>query len=431
MILRSWKTQAPRRGIVVVLVTVCLVILMAALAYSLDGGTLLAEYQHAQATADAAACAAATDLYDKWWTNNGADLNGTAVASGLRTAADNGYTNDGVNSKVTINIPPKAGAWPYQVVQHIGQVGYAEVIVEYYQKRSFSNIFSSAPIPVRARAVAFGSAIALNVGILVLDPSVKGALTTQGTGTTDVGTVPVIVNSTNDQAAIAGGGGMLKAPEFDITGNYGTNGSGTFVGDMKTNVPPTPDPLADLPPPDKSTMVVQSKKQFHKTSGSWTLYPGVYVGGISASGTASLLLMPGIYYMDGGGFQFTGQGSLYGVGVMIYNDPGNGNSGGVSVSGQGSIIMKPPTDGPYQGILFFQNRTATVSADIQGAGGQTQIDGTFYFANALLKVMGNAGVSNLGSQYISRTLQLGGNGDIKISWNPQMVARTRTIGLVE
>jgi hypothetical protein len=40
-------------------------------------------------------------------------------------------------------------------------------------------------------------------------------------------------------------------------------------------------------------------------------------------------------------------------------------------------------------------------------------------------------VTNLGSQYISDTLNLGGNGDIFISWAPDRVARRRTIALVE
>jgi hypothetical protein len=178
-------------------------------------------------------------------------------------------------------------------------------------------------------------------------------------------------------------------------------------------------------------MPVQSNKKVQYTGGTVNLQPGVYKGGISVSGTGSLNLAPGIYYMEGGGFSFSGQGSLNGPGVMIYNAPGNGNSGGISVSGLGSINLSGPTSGLYQNLTFFQDRTSTVTGNVSGTGGQTNITGTFYFAGALLQVNGNGGVSNVGSQYISNQLSLGGTGGINISWTPNTVARRRQINLVE
>jgi Flp pilus assembly protein TadG len=413
-----------RRGTVAVLVAVCLTVLLGVLAIGLDGGTLLTERRHTQAAADAAALAAACDLYDYYWTNSGTDPNGTAAASALGTAAANGYTNDGTNSVVTVNIPPKSG-------DYVGMAGYVEVVVQSYQQRSFSNIFAGGPVPVQARAVALGSPVAANVGILVLDPHGKGALSSQGSGGSTVNGTPVVVDSDNAEAAIAGGGGILAAQEFDFSGGYTTTGGGQFVGPINLNRRPMDDPLADLPVPDPTTMVNQSAKKFQFTQGSQTLSPGVYTGGISVSGTGSLTLLPGIYYMDGGGFSFSGQGNLLGNGVMIYNAPGNGNSDGISVSGQGSMILSGPTSGVYAGVTFFQDRTSTVTGNVQGAGGNTSITGTFYFAGALLNVSGNGGVSNIGSQYISYDLALGGNGGININWNPYNVGRKRSIFLVE
>jgi Flp pilus assembly protein TadG len=421
---RPLVQRLSRRGTVAVLTAVCLVAIMAVLAIALDGGTLLAERRHAQAGADAAAYAAACDLFDNFWTNNGHDPNGTAAASALSTAKANGFNNDGTTSVVTVNIPPKSG-------DYTGQWGYAEVIVYSYQTRSFSNIFASGPIPVQARAVAVGMPIAADVGILVLDPTGKGALNAQGGGVTTVSGTPIVVDSNNADAAIGGGGGTLKADEFDITGGYTTTGGATFSGPIYTGRPPMPDPLADLPVPDPSTMTLQSNNKTQYSQGSQTLSPGVYKGGISVSGTGSLTLLPGIYYMDGGGFSFSGQGSLLGNGVMIYNAPRNGNSGGISVSGQGSMILTAPTTGPYAGVTFFQDRTSTVTGNVQGAGGATSITGTFYFAGALLNISGNGGVANIGSQYISYDLKLGGNGGININWNPYNVGRKRSIFLVE
>jgi len=203
------------------------------------------------------------------------------------------------------------------------------------------------------------------------------------------------------------------------------------VGPVYTGRTGMPDPLSDLPVPDPSLMSKQSNNKVQYTSGNTSLQPGVFKGGISVSGTGSLTLAPGIYYMDGGGFSFSSQGSLLGNGVMIYNAPGNGNSNGISVSGQGSMVLSGPTTGVYQGVTFFQDRTSSVTGSVSGTGGQTSITGTFYFAGAQLNVNGNGGVANLGSQYISRDLSLGGNGGINIDWHPDKVARRRSIFIVE
>ena len=48
----------------------------------------------------------------------------------------------------------------------------------------------------------------------------------------------------------------------------------------------------------------------------------------------SVTLNPGVYYMQGGGFSWSGQGTLLGAGVMIYNAP-TSNSDVVKLSGSG------------------------------------------------------------------------------------------------
>jgi Flp pilus assembly protein TadG len=426
MYLLRHKGLGRRLGTVAVLMAVTMVVLISIVAISLDGGTLLAERRRAQSTADAAALAAACELYKNAWSVSvlNFDPNGTAKQSALDTAKANGYANDGTTSTVTVNIPPQSG--PY-----IGMTGYAEVIVEYHVTRSFSNIFASGPITVRARAVALGAPIAADVGILVLDPTGKGSFNANGSGGATVTGTPIIVDSSDPSAAIAGGGGTVTAPEIDITGGYSTSGGGSFSGEINLGRRPVSDPLVDLPVPDPTTMTQQSRKASQYTSGTINLQPGVYKGGISASGTASINLAPGIYYMDGGGFSFSGQGSLTGNGVMIYNAPGNGNSAGISVNGQGSVQLSGMTSGIFQGMTFFQDRTSNVTGNISGTSGTTSITGTFYFAGALLNITGNGGVVNLGSQYISNDLNLGGNGNININWTPNTVARKRSIYLVE
>ena len=146
----------PPRGMVTAQVALSLSALMAMLAVVADGGLLLVERRHAQATADAAALAAASDLYVNWSNDNpsGTDSLGTANSSALGVASDN-YTNDGttVYWTVTVNISPAK----YSGGPNAGTTlppGYVEATVTWYQQRFFSGIFGSGAIPVSARAVA-------------------------------------------------------------------------------------------------------------------------------------------------------------------------------------------------------------------------------------------------------------------------------------
>ena len=84
----SSANRSQRRGAVAVWVAVSLVVLLGVAAISLDGGVLLAERRHAQSTADAAALAAASDMYHNYWAYNGTDSGGTAKQSALLTAAN-------------------------------------------------------------------------------------------------------------------------------------------------------------------------------------------------------------------------------------------------------------------------------------------------------------------------------------------------------
>jgi hypothetical protein len=429
-----------REGTVVVAVGACLIGMLAVLALSLDGGLLLNKRRQAQATADAAALAGACELYKSWFANKGLDAGPKAGYTGPAAgtiaqfvkdmAKQNGF-EDGVNGvKVEVHIPPTSGPFT-------GMLGHCEVKISCEQKRYFSRVFGPTNnVPIGARAVARGRDSTVNNGIIVLNPTLKGSFSTGGGGTVTVGgSAGVIVDSNNSEAMIANGGGSVKAPYYDVTGvtGWSTPGGGSFGGTIHSGVDPTPDPLRFVPEPNPSTMVVRSSKRLtHSSAQTITLNPGVYIGGISVSGKGNVVLNPGIYYMQGG-FSFTGQGSITGNGVMIYNDP-QSNSDNINLSGQGAITMSPPTSGPYQGISLFQKREGSVQPTVSVTGNGTaplSISGTFYVPSANLNVTGNGTQDTIGSQYISDTLTLGGNGTFKVDWNPTVVPGIRQVWLVE
>jgi hypothetical protein len=303
------------------------------------------------------------------------------------------------------------------------------VVITSNQSRGFSALWGSGRLTVTARAVARGLWVTVSDGIIVLDPTAPSALNVTGGGRVNVVNASVIVDSNDAVAANATGGSIAAASEFDVTGGY----SGTFIGPVYTGAQPSPDPLAYLAPPDPSTLTLQSNKKLTISNGNRTLQPGVYTGGIQISGNASVTLSPGIYYMDTGGFSLGAGGNLSGNGVMIYNAPSpKSNSDVISINGNpgATVSLSPPTSGPYQGISLFQDRTSAESLSLAGNGNFT-ITGTFYAAAAQLSVAGNGSQSTIGSQYISDTLTVSGNGAININWTQDQTARTRYLGLVE
>lgn len=406
--------QQKRRAAVAVLVAVCLIAILGVVAIALDGGLMLDNRRRVQAATDAAALAAATELYSAWSTNMGLDTTGAARTSALYNAAMNGYNDDKITSIVTVTFSPGV----FQGGPNAGtpiQPGHVEVIIQYNQKRSFSSIFGSSDLPVTARAVARGKASQGNsgVGILLLNPVAQGALTITGSAAMKV-KGRVVVDSNHTKAAVSSGSASLTSNTMDITGNYTSSSTSFFrASDYPaekplTGVAPIPDFLAQVPVPNPLTMPVRSASQFKPTSGQ-VLQPGVYIGGISISSQPNVIFSPGIYYLQGGGLVMSGGSSSFtALGVMFYNGIGsNGSTGKITVSGGGKVVQSPLDSGPWAGMSIFQDRTSTQPITLSGGSGW-DFTGTVYAAKALVSVTGGSG-ANMGSQYISDTLSLTGS----------------------
>jgi hypothetical protein len=368
-----------------------------------------------QAAADAAALAAADDLYINTPRNTGMDLPKTADQVARNIATANGYTNDPSGpATVVVNIPPLSGKFT-------GQAGYAEVIITYQQPRYFSGVIGTGTVAVKARAVARGQWVPFNNGIIILDPTSSGSLSANGNGNLKVLGSSIIVNSNNSTAATTVGNAIITDPDKPvyITGsNPGYSGTITG-GTIYTGVPPTPDPLAYLPAPDTSTLTVQRAG----TGTTISLQPGIYNGGLSFSGQQTINMAPGIYYMQGGGFTVSGSANISGTGVMIYSQLG------MSITGNGTVTLSPPATGIYKGISYFQSRTDTSTALVAGDG-KFNVTGTVYVPAGLFNAQGNGDVSIAG-QVVAWQMKEGGNGAVNINFPAGPSAPKRVIQLVE
>ena len=155
---------------------------------------------------------------------------------------------------------------------------------------------------------------------------------------------------------------VVSASQILDAGGITTSGKASLSGTVVHQLP-TADPLAGLAAPSVPSQTFAAVNYTGKSN--LTLSPGTYVGGIKLNGSGTVTLKPGIYYMQGGGFSVGGTGTVMGLGVLIYNAPGNPGDA-INLNGKGVVVLTPETSGPYQGITIFQARTSNVPIQIGG-----------------------------------------------------------------
>jgi hypothetical protein len=434
------------------LTVLSLCVLVAVLALVLDGGGLLAERRHAQATADAAALAAAADLFTNYNTNAGLDPSGTAAASALALAAANGYANDGTTSVVTVNLAPQNDQGGPNAGSPI-PAGYVEVLVQYNAAGTFSSTFQPGPVPVCARAVARGQVGPIRDGVLLLNLTGSSALNVSGLASLVVQGARLRVNSSSGSGINLSSSGGVTAAGFNLVQGSGTAlSASSFLSGPGGASPayhyssPIADPLRYLPAPDPVALGLAQKGSLLNIGGSQSvdLYPGIYHGGIHVNGSATVTLhanadgTPGICYLQKEGFQLTESAKVTtdpneSAGVMIYNTWTDADDG-VSVSGSASLTLNPPASGRYKGLTNFQQR-GTLSQAAPGlsltSSGQLQVAGTVYAAYAGLTVGGLGTGSIAGGQYVVDSLTVTGSGQVTVDPAGKPTAGARYVGLVE
>ncbi|MCI0460167.1 MAG: pilus assembly protein TadG-related protein [Gemmataceae bacterium] len=425
-----------RAGKVVLLVAVMLpTVLIPILALGVDGGILMEDRRRLQAAVDAAAQTAAVQLY-RDNTNHNLISVPPPVTTSARDAALDALDRHGFPSAAcevrTVSIPASSSN-----LRVNGKPGTTEVVVRYFQPRAFSALWGSGNLTVTARAVARVRHFSQGNGIIILEDTENQALYGRGGGSLIVHEGSVIVNSSGPRAAATDGSTtVLAAASFDVTGGYyGDRYFSTPYPASGSAVPytgsvPVPDPLRDLPEPNSADYPVRTAPpNAGPFGGIITLEPGRYTSRLFYDGQRVLVLQPGIYYLEQG-IRLQGDVQLIGTEVMIYN-AGSGTNN-IDLGGQGTWSLTPPTSGTYKGISIFQSRN-TISQEttsiLRGNGG-AGVTGTMYMPTTKVRLTGN-GTQTLGSQFITRTLELDGQGNFTVNFSAPRATQPPIVELME
>lgn len=260
-----------------------------------------------------------------------------------------------------------------------------------------------------------------SAALVVLDPTSRGSIAITGNANVQVmGNAEVL--SKNQQAIVATGNAAMSATQTAIEGSPGTSftGNAKISGKVVSGLTPAQDPslsdpFAALPVPTQPTSSFAAAN--YSGNMTATLKPGTYLGGIPVSGKADVTLLPGLYYLKGGGLSVSG-GSLMGNGVVIYIAQQSGKDA-ISVTGQATISLTAPTSGAYQGVAIFQDRSSNAPLAVSGRG-SLDITGSIYAAAATLNISGNgkAQVFSRGSVVVDDLIVSGNGLTINASQDP-------------
>ncbi|HEV3311885.1 MAG TPA: S53 family peptidase, partial [Chloroflexota bacterium] len=204
--------------------------------------------------------------------------------------------------------------------------------------------------------------------IFVLDSSAGGSLSLSGNASLKIPGA-IVVDSSSPSALTASGNAQIKASVIEVHGGVQKSGNASFSPAPSTGAAVLPDPLASLAEPSTSGLTSYPSVSLSGNS-SATIKPGIY-SQIIDSGNGTLTLTSGLYIIEGGGFSVSGNASVSGSGVTIFNAGSKypttgGTYGSITFSGNGSYNLSPPTSGTYAGIVIFQSRDNSKAVTLSG-----------------------------------------------------------------
>lgn len=315
------------------------------------------------------------------------------------------------NTVVGVNSPPQQG-------NLAGVTAAVEVTITETVPRMFTAIYSSDPVTIIGRAVAFADGGGPGC-IIALSPVIQGAISIGGSADINLNGCDMVSNAEGISFDMNGVGSSVNARCIQTVGTAVTTASlTTECARLRENSPPAPDPYANViePTPSGTCQGANVGQNNQTTTVMPTEFDAVsgmastrFCNGLSVRGDVTF--QPGIYFIEGGDFVFNSNAALFGSGMIFYLADGVE----IRFNGTADMDIAAPTSGPYAGILFFGSRSATtMSHTINGDAGVV-IDGAIYTPASHIDLIGNAATSTVScTQVIGDSVGFSGNGSIGI-----------------
>jgi hypothetical protein len=502
--LSSTTKRPEERGQILVLFAGALTALFIIAAVAFDVGMVLLERRDQQNAADAAALAGARYvLTSPNFNASCASASGNPAAkAACEVALANDFDNASASQNVYVRIPPISGEFQ-------GFPGFVQVQIDATRGPVFASIIGQGNWAVGTQAVAADQpGVTYSFGMMALNPTACKAIQISGTGT--VNSAANIQSNSNGDGCGGGshygfsrsGSGVLNVTAPDATcrsvGGIQDTGSGTMTCTPSPFSFALPDPLADLPAPTKPALANGMKEMVGTTlvpipanipndcpgatganapdeaspstcvlgqgggqaGRKWILSPGLYPAGLNVKGGVTAYLLPGIYWIGGGGFQTSNDVTVISVesetdltkavctigatppctgggGVLIYNStlPASA-AGAISLGGSGATLSLQPYQYPFGSttidLVIFQDRTVALTVVLNGSAAQAaEVRGIVYVPRGEVQVNGSNSVFSV-DQVIADTFKINGSGGtVNVLHETGVNVEISAVGLVQ
>lgn len=342
----------------VVLFALTLPIAIASVGMLVDYGYMTSRKANLQAAADAAALAGASEM----------QLANSDESKAKAVAVTVAKTNLASNS-AGVSIQTKVASDPVAVTVNITQSPGL-----YIMGGMFGN--KNTDITVHATARVVGNS---TICALILEEKDKAALAVnQGAQITGNG-CSVYSNSGHADGISTKNRAQLKAELICTAGGFAGDAS-TYSPQPLTDCPILLDPLSSRPAPIVGACM---EDELEIEGGTRTLKPGTYCNGLSIE-DAKVTFEAGVYVIKDGALTIAGNADVTGEHVGFYLQ-GDGST--FKMGPNTKVELSAPKDGVMAGILFFEDRNATLGRKhtIRSNGARSLI-GTFYLSRGSLVI---------------------------------------------
>lgn len=350
-----------------------------------------------------------------------ADAAALAAASALATARTSSSPSESVaiaKNTAASFVKAKLGSVATPVVTVDEAAGKVAVALSQPGHSMFTSVFGAEDIDISvvSEAVA-GVDYNGRACIIALDPNATVGIDFSLGGQVVAHDCAIWSNATSASSIDANGSGLVQASATCAVGGI-TSGSLDIRPTARSGCAPVLDPLASWNPPLFGGC---NHSNLTFNSGSVTLTPGVYCGGIKVSGSVQITLQPGLYVLLDGGIKVNGGASIEGAGVTLLT---MGSDAAVNMLGSALVRLSAPSTGDTAGLVIASARGQPVVTSKIGGGAQVQIVGSVYLPTHDLGYGGNSEVSQPAgfTVLIGRTIKFHGGAQVEVRSDYQNTA---------
>lgn len=253
-----------------------------------------------------------------------------------------------------------------------------------------------------------------NICVLALDPEDKGTISLEHHAHVTGRNCAVYSNSTSKQGIRAKNDARLEATFICSRG--GKDGSkGNWSPDPMVDCPAFDDPLAGRGEPSVGPCMATN---LVINTGSHTLYPGTYCGGVKISNNALVSLASGTYVFKDGPLRVDTGGKIEGKGVGLFFK--GGPEAVLDLANESSVKLEAQTTGEMAGLLVFASHSQDKTAIHQLLSNNAPLLlGTIYIPNGELRIDAEAPIAQ-DSAYtaiVARAMRLYGGPHLVLNTN--------------